>query len=179
VTRHDGRVPAPSFAGKLLLATPGMVEPTFARTVILLLAHSTDDGALGLVLNRPSRAPVEAVLPAWAELAAAPGVVFRGGPVDPDALICLGRTSQGWRTVDAEEDPGASGLAGVRLFSAYAGWAPGQLEGEIDAGGWYVLDAEPADPFDTEAASLWRRVLRRQRGPIAFASTAPEDPKHN
>ncbi len=170
---------APPLTGKLLLATPGMTEPTFARTVILLLAHSPADGALGLVLNRPSRAPVESVLPAWAELAAAPGVVFRGGPVDPDALICLGRTSQGWRTVDAEEDPEGSGLAGVRLFSAYAGWSPGQLEGEIEAGGWYVLDAVPGDPFDTDAKTLWRRVLRRQRGPVAFASTAPEDASQN
>jgi putative transcriptional regulator len=165
-------------AGRLLVATPGLLDPNFARTVVLLLAHS-DEGALGVVLNRPGSLPVDEVLPHWSHLAAEPGMVFIGGPVQPDTALCLGETNGGWRTVDVDEDPALADVDRIRLYAAYAGWSAEQLEMEIDAGGWYVLEAKPTDMFTSEPDELWRQVLRRQGGRIAWASTAPADPRHN
>src|SRR3954449_8475468 len=101
---QNGRVHFDQLAGRLLLATPGLVDPNFSHAVVLVLAHS-DDGALGVVLNRPGGLPVEEVLPRWAHLAAAPRQVFLGGPVQPDTALCLGATPEGWRPVDVDEDP--------------------------------------------------------------------------
>jgi putative transcriptional regulator len=167
-----------SLAGRLLLATPGLTEPTFARTVVLVLAHS-EDGALGVVLNRPGGLSVGEVLPHWAHLAAPPDQVFIGGPVQPDTALCLAATPDGWRTLDVDEDPATTDVTRIRLFAAYAGWSPGQLEGEIEAGGWYVVDAQNGDPFTASPDDLWRRILRRQGGRMALESTSPVDPTQN
>jgi putative transcriptional regulator len=165
-------------AGRLLLATPGLVDPSFSRTVVLVLAH-TDEGALGVVLNRPGGLEVGEVLPDWAHLAAAPGAVFIGGPVQPDTVLCLGQTADGWRTVDVSEDPSTTDVSSIRLFAAYAGWSAEQLEAEIEAGGWYVVDSMAGDPFTSAPDELWRRILRRQGGRVALASTSPDDPSLN
>ena len=167
-----------SLSGRLLVATAGLQDPNFVRSVILILAH-TDEGALGVVLNRPGGLPVAEVLPRWADRAAEPRVVFVGGPVQPDTALCLGATPTGWRTVDVEEDPEQAGTSRIRLFAAYAGWSSSQLEAEIQAGGWYVIDPHPDDPFTSEPETLWRRVLRRQGGALALASTSPDDPSLN
>jgi putative transcriptional regulator len=171
-------MPMGRLAGKLLLATPGLADPNFARSVILLLAHS-DDGALGVVLNHPGGLRVDEILPHWSHLAAAPDQVFIGGPVQPDTALCLGATADGWRTVDVDENPDATDVTRIRLFAAYAGWSAEQLDAEIEAGGWYVVDPQPGDPFTSSPADLWRRVLRRQGGRIALASTSPDDPGLN
>jgi putative transcriptional regulator len=63
----------------------------------------------------------------------------------------------------------------VRIFRGYAGWGPGQLEGEIESGAWLVLDAEPDDVFAAEPDELWRSVLRRQGGRLAWLASAPDD----
>jgi len=70
-------------------------------------------------------------------------------------------------------------IAGMRIFAGYAGWSAGQLEGEIQAGGWYVVDAEARDAFSPEPDRLWRVVLRRQRGNLALVATFPDDPTMN
>ena len=186
-------------AGRLLVATPVIDEPTFARTVILLLQAGGDDGALGVVLNRPSEVEVARVLPGWDELADAPHQVFEGGPVQPQAAICLARLRPGvddgehvaplttelpgpqLATVDLDAEPGAVAplLSRLRVFAGYPGWSAGQLESEVDGGGWWVLDALPDDPFPTQPELLWRQVLRRQGPPLAFAVTLPGDPTQN
>jgi putative transcriptional regulator len=166
-------------SGSLLLATPGLADPNFSRAVVLVLAHS-EEGALGVILNRPSDLAVAEVLPRWADLATSPPVIFFGGPVQPDTALCLGATDTGWRTVDVEtDDPGDTAVTAIRVFAAYAGWGPRQLEAEIEAGGWYVATALPGDPFSGEPLDLWARVLRRQGGRTAFAATAPLDPSAN
>lgn len=176
--------------GRLLVATPPLEDPNFDRTVIYVLEHH-DDGALGVVVNRPTEETLDEPLDRWADLQAQPAAVFHGGPVEPNALIALalsdlpvddvsdelapvsGRVS----SADLSTDPAfvAGRVTAVRIFRGYAGWGPGQLEGEIDAGAWVVLDAEPDDIFDGEPAELWRSVLHRQGGRLAWLANAPDD----
>jgi putative transcriptional regulator len=178
---------------QLLVATPLLREPTFGRTVILLLEHSDDEGALGVVLNRPTTAAVADVVPAVADVVSAPAVLFDGGPVSRNTAIALGLARpgvdpDGWMpvvppvaTVDLDHDPAllAASLAELRVFAGYAGWSPGQLEAEIAEGAWYVVDALPADPFLTDPAQLRMLVLRRQGWPLAAVAHCPADPSLN
>ena len=185
-------------AGQLVVATPSLLDPNFARTVVLLLQADEEDGALGLVLNRPSGTDVAEVLPDWAPLAGEPQVVFTGGPVQPNAAICLGHgrpggatpasyavlegvpgTSLGTVDLDAEPQELVPAVSEVRLFAGYAGWSAGQLEAEVEEGAWWVLDALPGDVFSVAPEQLWATVLKRQGPPIAFAASYPEDPTLN
>jgi putative transcriptional regulator len=180
-----------SHASRLLVATPLIADPTFERTVVLLLAHGPD-GAFGIVLNRPSDTAVDEVAPAWSGHAAAPGVLFLGGPVGRDSLVALGRSGAvGVRSeariigdcaaVYLEALPGEGGPEWdrIRMFAGSAGWAPRQLEDELAEGAWWVVDAEPADVTDSDPDRLWSRVLRRQRGEVAWFANHPEDPSAN
>jgi putative transcriptional regulator len=177
--------------GRLLVATPPLADPNFDRSVVLMLEHG-EDGALGIVLNRPSDTALTAVLPEWHEHATAPGMVFSGGPVAPEAVIALARGgsdgTDGWVTVlgevgtiDVGRDPAELGpqLDALRVFVGYAGWSPGQLEAEIEQDAWFVTPAEPSDPFSPRPDQLWREVLRRQRGRVAMFANYPEDPETN
>ncbi|MFN2608968.1 MAG: YqgE/AlgH family protein [Acidimicrobiales bacterium] len=177
--------------GRLLVASPAMRDPNFERTVVLVLEHG-DDGALGVVLNRPSGTDLFEALPRWDALAAAPHVVFVGGPVAPSAAICLGRPGGGGHegcqplfdglcSVDLERDPAelARPPAHIRVFAGYAGWGPGQVEGEVEAGAWYVLDALPGDALSPQPTDLWAAVLRRQGGTLALLVNFPADPTMN
>lgn len=183
-----------SWSGCLLVATPALQDPHFARSVVLL-QHDTQDGALGVVLTRPSETDVDEVLPDWAGVAAAPPVVFGGGPVQPTAAVCLGRLraaggpQSGFAPLDALpvrllgtvdlDAPPFPGLAEVRVFAGYAGWSAEQLESEVEAGAWWVLDALPGDAFTPAPGQLWEQVLRRQGPPLAYAVTYPADPALN
>lgn len=167
-------------AGRLLIASPVLEDPNFFRTVVLLLQHD-EDGALGVVLNRRSAEPIEDHLPAWAPAAAAPQVVFVGGPVEPAMAIGLtaGETGAepsalpGVRMLDfAEPDP-AGGP--VRIFSGYAGWGATQLEAELEEGAWMVVEAEVGDVFTDQPDRLWSTVLKRQPGSLRLLATFPDD----
>jgi putative transcriptional regulator len=185
-----------SLRGQLLVATPVLLDPNFARTVVLMLEHN-DEGALGLVLNRPTATRLGEILPAWGDRTAAPGVVFVGGPVQPDGMIGLARVALGadvgddatslsplWpglATVDLEEPPIAAGplVQGVRCYVGYSGWGPRQLEGELAEGSWLVVDRLPGDAWTSDPDDLWRTVLRRQPGAVAQFANCPVDPTTN
>ena len=178
-----------SFTGKLLVATPVLEDPNFHRTVVLLVAHHPDEGALGVVLNRPSELDVSRALPEWGPLAAAPTAVFAGGPVTPEGVLCLGRAAgertvgiDGWEAVakgigvvDLNTGPEtfAAALDGLRIFAGHSGWGAGQLEAELETGGWFVVDMEPSDALTSEPAELWRTVLERQPPKVAMFAKAP------
>jgi putative transcriptional regulator len=179
--------------GKLLVATPDLEDPNFFRTVVLVLEH-TEEGALGVVLNRPTTAELAEPLPAWAPLAAEPAVVFLGGPVRPDAAIGLGRRAgdstevDGFAalfgelgTVDLERGPEvvAPPVDRVRVFAGYSGWDAGQLEGELATNGWFVVDAEATDAWSDDPVGMWRDVLRRQRSELKVFADFPMDPASN
>ena len=182
-----------SWEGKLLVATPLLVDDSFARSVVQLLHHSAPDGALGVVLTSPSDVPVAATRPGWALLSPDPCTVFTGGPVQPSTEICLARLAPRPRpeesyapvdgapwlaTVDLDAEP-ADALQEVRVFTGYAGWSPGQLEAEVEQGAWWVLEALPGDCFTQVPERLWSQVLRRQAPPLAFAALLPRDPGLN
>jgi putative transcriptional regulator len=198
---EDRDLDAEWLTGKLLVASPKLGDPNFDRSVILLLDHGTE-GALGIVLNRPTGLPVEEILEPWHDQAtlAPPGVVFQGGPVSREAVIGLARSddagesaaddmwSSTWRpvidhlgTVDlsvAPEDQPFT-LRGARLFSGYAGWTSGQLEGELADDAWFVVHALADDLLCTEPERLWHDVLRRQGGELAVIAAYPPHPSVN
>lgn len=182
-----------SLSGRLLVATPALTEANFDRTVVLVLEHNDHDGALGLVLNRPTDIDADDPIPGWGRLAAAPGVVFVGGPVQATAAIALGRLRPevepavdeveraGVVVVDrgAEPDAVAARMAEIRLYAGYAGWGPGQLDDEIAEQAWFVVDAEPGDALTSNPGELWRSVMRRQPGRLSWLGTFPDDVASN
>ncbi len=165
--------PGSSLAGRLLVASRNLIDPNFFRTVVLMLEHQ--DGALGVVLNRPTTLAIAEVVPDWLPLAGEPAVVFHGGPVERTAAIGLARgqasdaderftpVSREVGIIDLGAGPDSLGslVSDVRIYSGYAGWSPGQLEGEIEAGGWIVLDADPFDPLVNDPAALWNYAAVR------------------
>ena len=183
-------IPTLPTKGRLLLATPPLEDPNFDRTVIYMLEHH-DEGALGLVLNRPSEEELAEPLDAWIGLQSDPSQVFVGGPVEPDALIALARTREPLEQPDEHLAPLSGDIASadlaadpalmidsiseLRVFRGYSGWGPGQLDGEIEAGAWLVLDLDPGDLFTDTPDELWRAVLRRQPGRLAWLAEAPDD----
>jgi putative transcriptional regulator len=185
-------------AGRLLVATPLLGDPNFKRAVVLIVEHEDEEGTLGIVLNRPTTIGLSQVLEQWTELATDPSVVFRGGPVAPTSALALALVPgkdepEGWRALDGapalarlglldlDAPPMllASAVQSLRVYAGYAGWSPGQLEAEIDEGAWYVVGAEPGDVFAGEPERLWRDVLHRQEGDLAFLATYPDDPGLN
>jgi putative transcriptional regulator len=182
-----------SLTGRLLVATPALVDPNFVRTVVLVLEHG-DDGAVGVVLNRPSELEVDDVLPGWGPHVTKPAVLFQGGPVGLDGALAVGQV-----TGDAEGVPGfrpfgvglglvdldtptelvSGALGSLRVFAGYSGWGDDQLDTELEEGAWYVVDAEPDDVFGADVEELWRAVLRRQGGDLALVSTWTIDPELN
>ena len=185
---HDRDVIHTSTSGRLLVATPPLVDPNFDRTVVYLIEHN-EQGALGVVINRPSEQDRIPGLEAWRDLLSPPAVVFSGGPVEPDALIGLGwsgsvEQQDGWSmwrnglgTVDLSREPFevSPPVERLRLFRGYSGWGPWQLDAELEAGAWIVLQAERGDLFSPEPEALWRAVLRRQGGRLAWVASAPDD----
>ncbi|HEV7206974.1 MAG TPA: YqgE/AlgH family protein [Jatrophihabitans sp.] len=177
-------------AGRLLVATPLLGDPHFARTVVYLLEHD-GGGTVGVVLNRPSHTPVGQVLPDWHDAASGPAVVFGGGPVQPDGALCLGELEPGTTgirevvdgvsTIDLDGDVAvvAPIARRLRVFAGHAGWSPGQLDDEMAEGAWWVVLGSPADLFSEDPRTMWRRVLRRQPPPLSLMSTFPEDPSLN
>ena len=140
---QNGRVSQTHTTGQLLVATPQIEEGVFRRSVVLVLHHD-DDGAQGLVLNRPIDADVDAVLPGWEEHATRPAKVFQGGPVQLDSALGLvavpgdspeptgvRRLFGAVALVDLDTPPTlvVPEVAGLRIFAGYAGWSPGPARG--------------------------------------------------
>ena len=174
-----------SLAGRLLVASPALVDPNFFRAVVLLLDHD-EQGAFGVVLNRASEEAVDHHLPAWSLLVSEPPVVFVGGPVEPVMGIALSGGAErgqpaaveGVKVVDLTTEPEVV-MAPIRIFAGYAGWGASQLEVELAEDAWIVVAAESVDVFTSAPEDLWAAVLRRQGGRLALLSTMPLDPTLN
>jgi putative transcriptional regulator len=178
-----------SLKGQLLVAGPGLVDPNFRRTVVLVGEHS-EEGALGVVLNRASETTVGEAVPELSGLVDGLENVHVGGPVQRSALVVLADFVEPDRAralvldsigfLPAEVDPDEIGeLRRARIFAGYAGWGPGQLEEELEEGSWIVEPALPEDVFTGEPDDLWSDVLRRKGGPYEVLSLMPPDPTLN
>ena len=172
----DTRDRSDSVAPALLLSMPQLTDPNFKQTVVLLCQH-TDEGAWGLVLNRPTGKAATVLTQEGEPVSNRDGLeVWVGGPVElergcillgemPDegeALrICNGLFLSGSPTLLQRllEDPPASGR--IRLLMGYAGWGPGQLEDELRESAWLISDVELDIVFDTDASTMWETAIRR------------------
>ena len=181
-----------SLAGRLLVASPQLLDPNFHRTVIFICAHEAE-GSLGLVLNRPLEIGAQEALGEWGGYASPPAALFVGGPVEPSTALGLGLARPGAAGIDwtavtervglldlsrtAAED--SRELEAVRLFGGHAGWGPGQLEAEIVSDDWVVVEAELDDPFTEQPERLWEAALERQPSPTATLPHMPSAPTLN
>ena len=182
-----------SYAGELLVSRPDMADPNFDGTITFVLEHG-DEGAVGVVINRPSQLSITDAFPDWSALVPSPGMVFQGGPVQTNGIIALGRHRNdapaegrfdlplGLVSVDLDQQPAlaeASGLQELRVFAGYAGWGTGQLEGEIANHAWWVLPGSADDVFSTSPTQLWATVMRRSGGELRWFANLPGDPSVN
>ena len=181
--------PAPA-RGSFLIASRQLVEPTFARRVVLLLDHD-ERGGIGLVINRPTEVPLSHVVRGLDGLAGREARIRSGGPVERNRLFLLMRSDRhppgtqqilddtfGSSTLDPLRALLAQGEADALrfvVFAGYAGWAPGQLEAEIERGDWHVAPARSEHVFDTAPSEVWTRLIRYHGGKwVQHASPAPD-----
>ncbi|MGD1056806.1 MAG: YqgE/AlgH family protein [Solirubrobacteraceae bacterium] len=181
---------AESLAGQLLLASPTLLDPNFARTVVLIGVHN-EDGAMGVVLNRPSSMIVGEAVPQLQDAVGALEPVYVGGPVQSDSvmflaefldpspagLLVLGRI--GFPAPDAGIEELAEATARRRVFAGHAGWGRGQLDEEVANEDWIAHPAQPEDVFTEEPEALWSAVLTRKGGSYALVARMPLDPSVN
>jgi putative transcriptional regulator len=178
-----------SLTGQLLVASPALSDPNFARTVVLIGAHS-EEGAMGLVLNRPSTVTVGEAIPGLRVVDLEESVHI-GGPVQPSSVVFLAEFldpspagllvlgSIGFPAPDADIEELPAATARIRVFAGFAGWAEGQLEAEIEEGDWIVDTALPEDVFTELPQALWSGVLTRKGGSYALLARMPTDPSVN
>ena len=179
-----------SLRGQLLIASPALFDPNFRRAVVLVTEH-TDDGAMGLVLSRPTEAAVADAVPPLEDLVEPGACVYVGGPVQPTAVVVLVEFADTEESaalvvgdvgfVRADVEPGALPVSTrrARVFAGYAGWGEGQLEAELEQDSWIVEPAVPDDVFADDAEALWSTVLRRKGGQFAVVALMPPDPSVN
>ena len=176
--------------GRLLIASPSLVDPNFHRAVVLMLEQS-EEGGLGVVLNRPTPLLAREALPeAIAERMAESEYVYQGGPVQPEAVIVLAdfedpaqAASIAFAQVGVlDPDAGVENVApvrAIRAYGGYAGWGDRQLEGEIDQEAWIDAPCTTDDVFTDDPDGLWSRVLDRKGGHYRLVARMPHDPSMN
>ncbi|MEA2346854.1 MAG: putative transcriptional regulator [Thermoleophilaceae bacterium] len=180
--------PIDTLAGQLLIAAPSLLDPNFQRSVVAIAEHS-EEGALGLVLNRPTETLVAEAVPEL-ELPDCDERLFIGGPVRPDAAILVAQVdpeaeaiavADGIGVVRGDLDPAElERLAGrARVFAGHAGWGPGQLEGEVEREDWILAPARGEDLLGDEPEGLWVTALLRLGGEFALLARMPLDPSLN
>jgi putative transcriptional regulator len=181
-----------SLRGQLLIASPKIVDPNFRRVVVYMAEH-TDEGAMGLVINRPAEATVAEAVPDLAWLAGGGDAgVWVGGPVSPSSVIVLAEFEEpasaamiiegdlGFVPAEIEDrDAFAAGVRRARFFAGHSGWGPGQLEAELEEDSWIVEPAQRTDVFTARPDALWSQVLRRKGSEYVLLATMPMDPSLN
>jgi putative transcriptional regulator len=176
--------------GNLLIASPSIFDPNFRRTVVFLTAH-TEEGAVGLILNRQSETTVEEAVPQLVPLTGADAPIFAGGPVNPNGVSMLAEFDDateagvevfgdiGFVALDAALEGEAPALRRRRVFAGVASWGGGQVEGELESEDWIVEPARNDDVFTDDPDTLWERVLERMGGSYAVVARMPFDPSLN
>ena len=179
-----------SLRGQLLIAAPMLADPNFSRSVVLVAAHD-EEGALGLILNRPLEIRLADVSPALDALAEPGSTLLRGGPVAPESAVVLADFRDpslaaltvfgtvGFPSADCDLDVLAAGVRRARVFAGHSGWGPGQLDEELEEEGWFVGQLAPDELWQADTTQLWSTALRRKGGSYALLARMPEDPSVN
>jgi len=177
-----------NLAGSLILAHPSMMDPNFRRTVILLSAHN-EEGALGVVVNRPMGCQLGDFSEEFADGALADIPVYDGGPVNGKQIMLSAWQSESmmgvFRLYFGIDLDTASGLMAspedptIRAFAGYAGWGEGQLEGELAQNAWIVSPVSPEMLDRLEGVNMWRTILGEISPELRFLADAPDDPSRN
>lgn len=179
--------------GIFLIAAPSLRDPNFRQTVVLLCEHGPE-GALGVVVNRPTAMSLSEALPQIPVLEGQQHVLFSGGPVQPNHVLILYRLAQEpaethhifdgvylGGDLNAVEriltTPAAS--ESFRAFVGYSGWGPGQLENEMKTGSWITMPADPGVVFRHNPANVWPEIMRSLGEPFAMYAEMPSDPHLN
>jgi putative AlgH/UPF0301 family transcriptional regulator len=168
-------------AGKFLVAHRDLPDPNFAQTVVLLL-HYDEEGAMGLIINRQTKLPISRALKPLKDAQTRSDPVYAGGPVDRTTIHALLRspikldegdhifadvyTISSERLLEKALHAGTDSSA-FRVYLGYAGWGPGQLENEVEAGGWWVFPADAKNVFDAHPETLWTRLIEKTELQIA------------
>lgn len=183
----------PLAKGIFLIASPNLRDPNFRQSVILLCVHGSE-GALGIVVNRPTKISIAEVLPQVPILEGQHHMLYAGGPVQRNHLLILYRTPDGPENThhvfdgvylggnmtaleDILKNPQCSDH--FRAFMGYSGWAPGQLESEMATGSWLTLPADPAIMFERDQTQLWNEILHSLGENYSMYSHMPIDPSMN
>ncbi|HMS73545.1 MAG TPA: YqgE/AlgH family protein [Baekduia sp.] len=176
--------------GQLLIASPGLTDDNFVRTVVAV-AHHDDDGALGIVLNRPSATAVTEAVPELEGVMDPGQLVHFGGPVHHEAIVVLAEFNDPADAAYLVSDriglvSDRMGIGGLqqaagrcRVYAGYAGWGPGQLESELEREDWIVDTVHPDDVFSEDPDHLWASVLDRKGGNFRLLARFPDDPSLN
>jgi len=175
--------------GHLLVSNASLFDPNFRRTVVLI-GHHDEEGAVGVVLNRPLGVTVDEAIPPLADLVDAADELFDGGPVQPQAAVVIAEfLDPSMASVVAfgsvgflpdEVDPeDLSSIVRARIFAGYSGWGPGQLEAELEEDAWLLTPATEADVFTPQPERLWEGVVGRLGPAYAVLRSMPTDPSLN
>ena len=170
--------------GKFLVASRQLIDPNFARTVVLLIDYDRS-GAMGLIINRPTEMSLSAAFPDMEELQDSTDTLFLGGPVGKSQILFLILSSNRpedsrpvfddiyisssralLQTMAHDGGPGKK----FRLYAGYAGWASGQLDREVARGGWHILRADVATVFDKAPSEIWPELIHRSSALWVMAS---------
>jgi len=171
-------------AGRFLVASRELGDPNFAEAVVLLVHYDEQEGAMGLIVNRRSELPLSRVFRDMKEAKGKDDMIYVGGPVEPGGVLALVKSSS--KPPDSEKvfadiylissrSQLAKTLAAktestaFHAFLGYAGWGPGQLEHEIELGGWHVMPAAAGEVFHSDPDSVWPRLIKRTEMRIAQA----------
>jgi putative transcriptional regulator len=175
--------------GHLLLSNASLFDPNFRRTVVLI-GHHDDEGAVGVVLNRPLGVAVDDAVPPLADLVPPGEDLFEGGPVQPDAAVVIAEFTDAARAgvvafgavgflPEEADDDARDAIVRARVFAGYSGWGPGQLEDELAEEAWLLTPATEGDVFTDAPDRLWQRVIGRLGPAYAVMRTMPADPDLN
>lgn len=183
----------PLMKGIFLIAAPSLRDPNFRQTVVLLCEHGTE-GALGVVVNRPTAMSISEALPRVPILEGQGHVIFSGGPVQTNQIMMLYRLNErldnshhvfekvclGGDAAQVDRILTANvGHEAFRAYLGYSGWGPGQLESEMKAGSWFTIPADPKAVFDKDPAHIWRDIVCALGEDYRHYAEMPFDPSLN
>ncbi len=166
--------------GRILVASERLPDANFTESVVLIVQYDPDEGTVGIILNRPTEIPLSRAFPNIKHATSDP--VYLGGPVQTEAVQALLKmsqeTDQATQVIDDVYVTGKKDLieksiasraepSNFRIYLGYAGWAPQQLEAEVELGAWSVLNGRSNIVFDKNPDSLWARLTRESHSQIA------------